>query len=124
MSVISKSPRVLLLLAMVAGPASAGLAAQPQDAPDADLTVTVSDTSSPNRAEMTEGPEIEGFISARSGDRMQVTAADGTNTVVSLNGDLSGRHRIRRADEVTFVDASQRGGNSAMPWRCGDCLGN
>jgi len=34
---------------------------------------------------MTEGPEIEGIISARSGDRVQVTTADGSSTVVAMN---------------------------------------
>jgi OmpA-OmpF porin, OOP family len=83
MSVVSKSPRVLLLLAMLAGPGS--LAAQPQNPSESELTGTVTDTSSPeSAAEMTEGPEIEGIISARSGDRIQVTTADGTNTVVTV----------------------------------------
>lgn len=85
MSVISKSPRILLLLAMLTGTASASVAAQPQEPPEADLTATVTDTSSPEATEMTEGPEIEGIISARSGDRMQVTTADGTNTVIAIN---------------------------------------
>lgn len=81
MNVVTKSPRFLLLLAMLTGAASAGLAQQPQDPPEAALSATV--YSSP--AEMTEGPEIEGIISARSGDRMQVTTADGINTVVAIN---------------------------------------
>src|SRR5262245_53180039 len=68
MSVISKSPRVLSLIAMLTVPASVSLAAQPQDAPEADLTATVTDTSAPPPSEMTEGPKIEGFISARTGD--------------------------------------------------------
>jgi OmpA-OmpF porin, OOP family len=84
MSVISKSPRVLALLAMLAGPASVSLAQQPQD-PESDLTVTVTDTSSWAAPEMAEGPEIDGIISARSGDRMQVTAADGTQTVIAID---------------------------------------
>lgn len=83
MSLISKSPRVLLVLAMLAGSASASLAAQ--ETPEADLTATVSDTSSPVAAESTAGPEIEGIISARNGDRVQVTTADGTNTVIAIN---------------------------------------
>ncbi len=32
----------------------------------------------------TEGPEIKGVITARRGDRMQITADDGTKTIVSL----------------------------------------
>ncbi|HEX7752799.1 MAG TPA: OmpA family protein [Novosphingobium sp.] len=82
MNVISKSPRVLLVLAMLAGAAPASLSAQPQGGPDTDLTATVSDTSPPEA--MTEGPEVKGIISARSGDRMQVTAADGTRTVITI----------------------------------------
>jgi len=81
MNVISRSPKILLLLTMLAGTASGSLAAQPQDSSGADLSATV--YSAP--AEMTEGPEIEGIISARSGDRMQVTAADGTSTVIGIN---------------------------------------
>jgi outer membrane protein OmpA-like peptidoglycan-associated protein len=34
---------------------------------------------------MTEGPEIQGIISGRSGDRMQVTAEDGTRTVIAID---------------------------------------
>jgi outer membrane protein OmpA-like peptidoglycan-associated protein len=70
---------------MLAGSASPSLAAQPQDPSEAELTGTVTDTSPPEAVEMTEGPEIEGIISARSGDRMQVTTADGANTVVTIN---------------------------------------
>src|SRR3546814_1334702 len=85
MSVISKSPRILLLLAMLTGTASASLAAQQQDPSDADISAAVYSSPSPEAAEMAEGPEIEGIISARSGDGMQVTTADGTNTVIAIN---------------------------------------
>ncbi len=84
MSIISKSPKVLLILAMLTGTASVGLAQQPQDPSETELTGSVTDTS-PAMSEMAEGPEIEGLISARSGDRMQVTSADGTNTVIAIN---------------------------------------
>ena len=80
MTVISKSPKVLLMAAMLAGTASAGLAQQTP--PDADLSATV--YAAPEAAAMTEGPEIEGLISARSGDRLQITSADGTNTVITI----------------------------------------
>ena len=85
MSVVSKSPRILLLLAMMAGPASGSLAAQEQNPPEADVSATVYNTPSPEAAEMTKGPEVEGIISARSGDKMQVTAADGTNTIITID---------------------------------------
>ena len=82
MSVISKSPRFLLSLAMLAG--SASLAAQTQEPPEADLSATYS-APAPAAAEMTEGPEVEGIISALNGDRIQITTADGANTVIALN---------------------------------------
>ncbi|WP_404482274.1 OmpA family protein [Novosphingobium sp. BL-52-GroH] len=79
MSVISKAPKVLLL-AMLAGAATGSVSAQTQEPSE----VTVSDTTPLNRSQMTEGPEVKGIISARSGDRMQVTAADGTNSVITI----------------------------------------
>lgn len=82
MSVISKNQSIALLLAMFAGTTPASLAAQPQDASATDPSITV---YGPEAAEMTEGPQIEGIISARNGDRMQVTAADGTSTVIAIN---------------------------------------
>ena len=81
MSVISKSPKVLLLLATLTGAASGSLAAQAQTQdPAAAGGPVIVDGSHPS-----EGPEIKGIISARSGDKMQVTAADGTNTVIAIN---------------------------------------
>lgn len=78
MSVISKSPKVLLLCSVLTGLASASLAAQQ---PEADLSATISSEA----PEMTAGPEIKGIISARSGNQVQVTTADGANTVVAVN---------------------------------------
>jgi len=82
---MSRSPRVFLLLAMLAGPVS--LSAQYQDPPEADLSTSVYAAPAPDASEMTEGPEIKGIISARSGNQVQVTAADGTRTLVTVNED-------------------------------------
>ncbi|PNU02910.1 OmpA family protein [Novosphingobium guangzhouense] len=79
MSVISKTPRILLMAALLGGVASVSVSAQ--DAGESDLSVQVTDTS----PEMVKGPDVKGIISARSGDRMQVTAEDGTRTVVTIN---------------------------------------
>jgi OOP family OmpA-OmpF porin len=81
MSVISRSPKYLLMLALLSGASSGSLAAQTQDPPAPDVSATAYLPPS----EKTEGPEIEGIISARSGDRMQVTAADGTKTIVAID---------------------------------------
>jgi len=77
MSAMSKSPRIFLLLAMLAGSASGALA-QSEDAPEADLSATV-------YAAPAEGPEIKGIISARSDDKVQVTADDGTRTIITID---------------------------------------
>src|SRR3546814_20896302 len=93
MRAVSKSPRLMLLLAMLAGPAAGSVAAQPQDASENGVMTTVYGSPAPEAAEMTEGPEIEGIISARSDDRLQVTAADGTHTIIAV-------------DETTRIKAS------------------
>jgi outer membrane protein OmpA-like peptidoglycan-associated protein len=85
MSVISKSPKLLLPFALLAGVASVGLTAQAQDAPQGGLSVDVHDTTPVDRAAMTEGPEVKGIISARSGARLQVTAEDGTKSIVNID---------------------------------------
>lgn len=82
MSAVSHSPKAALVaLAMLAAAGSTGVAAQQQEVPSEGITGTVTDTSAPP----TKGPDIEGFISARSGARMQVTSADGTRSVVTID---------------------------------------
>ncbi|GLS98970.1 hypothetical protein GCM10007897_03480 [Sphingobium jiangsuense] len=85
MTIVSNTPIAPLLLAMLAASASASAAAQPQEQNDAALSVTVSDTSAPEASEMTRGPDLEGIISGRSDDKIRVTAADGTSTIVAFN---------------------------------------
>lgn len=85
MSVISRSPKVLLMAALLGGAATAGIAAQPQDAPAGEVMGTVSDTAPPSMDQMTRGPDIDGFISARKGDQVQITTVGGANTVVNVN---------------------------------------
>ena len=87
MNANSKSPKLLLSLALLAGTASTGVAvAQTQEPPQADVSATFSAPAEPAAAPA-EGPEVKGIISARSGDRMKVTAADGTSTIVAVNDD-------------------------------------
>lgn len=89
----SKHPKLTFAVALLAATAGAGVSAQSQDAPPpsdaaapapdapppADVTATVPGTRP------VQGPEIKGIISARSGDRMQVTADDGAKTVVTID---------------------------------------
>lgn len=85
MTIVSNTPIAPLLFAMLAAPASASMAAQPQEQTGAPLPVTVSDTSAPETSEMTRGPDLEGIISGRSDDKIRITAADGTSTIVAFN---------------------------------------
>jgi OmpA-OmpF porin, OOP family len=84
MSVVSTGPKILFSLAVLAGSASAGLAAQPQDAAEPSVTGSVTDTSAAQAEQPTKGPQLEGIISARNGDRIQVTSAAGSSTVVTV----------------------------------------
>jgi OOP family OmpA-OmpF porin len=67
-------PGALVLLAMLTMPA-AGLSAQEQAQPSSTIIVEG----------MIKGPVIKGIITARKDDKMKVTAADGTSTVVVLD---------------------------------------
>ena len=82
MRVIPQGSKFLLLAALLSGASAGSLSAQTQEPPAADVSATY---SAPAPSEMTAGPEIKGIISARSGDKMQVTAADGTKSVIVIN---------------------------------------
>lgn len=83
MGAVSKTPRILLMLALLAGTATGSLAAQAQDANDGEVMATVV-AELPSPDQMTKGPKVEGIISARSDGRMQVTTADGSNTAIAI----------------------------------------
>lgn len=76
MHVVSNTPRILLMAAMLAVPASVGFAAQ-QGSPDPSIIV--------NGERLPAGPEIKGIISARNGEKIKVTTADGASTVILIN---------------------------------------
>lgn len=65
-----------LLLAALALPATGSLLAQTQ------APIVVEGERLPDMAEMTKGPEIKGVITARNGDKIKVTTADGSSTVI------------------------------------------
>ena len=73
MRVMTRNSRSLLLFAMLTLPASGTLMAQAQNN---DITVTGTSV---------QGPEVKGFISARKADKIQVTAPDGTRTVIAVD---------------------------------------
>ena len=80
MQVMSKKSGVLCLLALATLPMSGSLSAQEQVAPDPSIIV-----NGERPPALIAGPEIKGVISARNGDKIKVTAADGTSTVVLID---------------------------------------
>jgi OmpA-OmpF porin, OOP family len=91
MSVIPKTSKISLLLAALAMSASATVFAQQetQDTEKKEIIVNgqpETPEAEPNvAAAPIKGPEIKGIISARSGNRFQVTTEDGTKTVIAVN---------------------------------------
>lgn len=71
------------LLALATIPFASAAVAQTTTA-DRDIVVTGEALIPDDLSSLPEGPEIEGFISARSGDRMQVTGNTGQQTGVTL----------------------------------------
>src|SRR5688500_17876072 len=83
MRLVSQRSGGLVLLAALPLPVSVSLSAQEQASSDPNILVT--GDALPDTSAMTAGPEIKGIITARSGDKMKVTAADGTGTVIFIN---------------------------------------
>ena len=88
MSVIFRSSKVLLLLATVT--VSGSLYAQDAPAPGQSVPgqpsdITVTGTVPADLSGMPAGPTVEGFISARTGERLRVTTIGGTKTVVFVS---------------------------------------
>lgn len=75
----------MILLAAAAASVSAIAVAQPQQNGMQDPNIIVEGEVVPDMAAMTKGPEVKGIITARKGDKMKVTADDGTSTVVFVN---------------------------------------
>ena len=98
MSAFSNSAKALLLTAAFAMPFSAGLAAQEQETSDAEVLTTVVGS---------EGPKIEGVITARNDDVLQVTTPGGIvsvtlneETEVRGTGGFLGLNRKRLGEEA------------------------
>mgnify|MGYP002136175099 FL=1 len=81
MPLISHKPAALALLGLVALPLPASLAAQTTSDP----SIVVTGAPLPDMSAMTPGPELKGVITARKGDRLKITTADGASTIVAIN---------------------------------------
>ncbi|MFM5953633.1 MAG: OmpA family protein [Novosphingobium sp.] len=83
MRVNTKGPGALALLALLAVPAAGSLSAQAQpESPPA--TIVVNGEAVPDISQLPAGPEIKGIITARTAEKIKVTAADGTNSVIII----------------------------------------
>jgi OmpA-OmpF porin, OOP family len=86
MTIRSKKPKFSFLLPalVVFGPDA--VLAQAQDAPDPIIVQGSAppEGAPPQPALLSVGPEIKGIISARNDERMKVTAADGTSTIIAI----------------------------------------
>ncbi|GGD64354.1 OmpA family protein [Croceicoccus mobilis] len=76
MSVFSKSPKALLLAATLAAPMTIALPAQAVAQDNEDVTVYGED-----------GPDVEGIISARSGNQLQIMTDDGQPMTVAVDAE-------------------------------------
>jgi OmpA-OmpF porin, OOP family len=87
---LSKTVRTSLLIATAAIVGVGTASAQQEDPKDPNIIVDGQqvpevDPNAMTNAAPIKGPEIKGIISARSGDRLQVTTADGSKSIVAFN---------------------------------------
>jgi OmpA-OmpF porin, OOP family len=90
MTVISKRPKIHFLFFTTAILASISAPAQQQDQQEGKEIIVTGDPGVEADAAIpaavpVKGPEVKGIISARSSDRVQVTAADGAKTIIVIN---------------------------------------
>lgn len=122
MRFISNGTGFLAMAAVATGLAlPVGLAAQAQN-PD---PIIVDGAPQAQPAALLKGPELKGVITARSNDRLQITTADGTNTIVTIDAAT----RIRTSGGL-FGGRSKLAANSLLnglpvtikTWQGGDGL--
>ena len=88
----------LVLAAMFAAPLALAPASAQEQAPaqttaEGEVLTTVYGPTPPALETLAEGPELDGFISARRGDRVQITGEDGSTTVFTVSPETSIRAR-------------------------------
>lgn len=80
MNVISNRTGFPVLLAVATVAFSGMLSAQSNDP-----TIVVDGVVAQEAVVMAKGPDVKGIITARSGDKLKITTADGNATIVSIN---------------------------------------
>lgn len=80
MRVNSYKPAALAMLGLLALPVAGSLSAQTNTDPN----IVVTGAPLPDMSAAQPGPELKGVITARKGDRVRITTADGASTVVTV----------------------------------------
>ncbi len=89
MHINSKRPIFGAIIATLALSAAGGVFAQQANPVNQDIVVKgqqdIADAAPMVDTAPVKGPEVKGIISARSGDRLQITTDDGTRTIIAIN---------------------------------------
>ena len=93
MTSISRRPTAIFAVTLCAAALPASLAAQEIDPATGNQSIYVEGFPPDDLTGLAAGPEFDGFISARRGDQMQVTGADGsiTNVLIAPVTDIRAR---------------------------------
>ena len=110
MTNFSRKPAFLLLCSALALPAFGTASAQQAASVGTDASMNVYGAVPADLSGMAEGPEISGFVSARSGNKVQVTAADGTSAVVLISEGT----RIRSSKGLFGLTKTSLGANALL----------
>lgn len=93
MNATPRAQRTLMLAVLIGAAAASGLAAQDARSNEADPSLVTVYGNLPPLVELAAGPKITGIITARQGQRLQVTAEDGTVTTLTLHPETEIRTR-------------------------------
>lgn len=77
--------RTLALVAVASMAAPVGVAAQELEPAEGEILTTVYGSAPADLEGLPEGPEVDGFISARNGDELQVTTLGGEGTMLRIS---------------------------------------
>ncbi|MGP1352905.1 MAG: OmpA family protein [Parasphingopyxis sp.] len=93
MQIIIRGPKALACIAILATPIPASVSAQEMDPATGAESILVYGSAPADLTGLTPGPEIEGLISARDGEAMRVSSADGSMTTILISEatDIRGR---------------------------------
>ena len=109
MSNLMKRSTAALLFAIATVPAGSGVLAQ-QNTTNSMSSITVVGEVPSDLTGLAEGPEIEGFISARSGETIRITAADGVSTPVLISSSTD----IKATGGFLGLDRDRLGADSLL----------